>query len=168
MKRTSTKVITGVTDAQANEALGRYAKASSRTDELNAQIEQGIIDLRKKREAALAMEADIMKENERVIQSYAAANPQLFVGKKSVELQHGTIGYSTNPPSLKTTTGFTWATALEKVKKYLPEFVRTKEEVDKASLLTQREEPEIVKALTKCGIEVKQEEEFYIKLKVEA
>lgn len=167
MKRTSKKVVIGITEMQANDALGRYAKAASREVELTAQMEQKITTIREQFSAQLKLEADIMEENARVIESYAAANPELFQDKKSIELQHGKIGYRTSPPSLKTAKGLTWITVLEKVKKYLPEFVRTKEEVDKAALLTQREEDAIQEAMAKCGIEVKQDETFFIEPKTE-
>ena len=96
-------------------------------------------------------------------------------------MAHGTIGFRTGTPKLKTLKGFTWASALTLVKKYIPGYVRTNEEIAKDKLLADREleavefmESEITKkripmcdAMAECGIIVAQDETFYVEPKKE-
>ena len=90
-------------------------------------------------------------------------------------------GFRTGTPKLKTLKGFTWASALTLVKKFMPGYVRTSEEIAKDKLLADREleavefiENDITKkqipmgtAMAECGIMVAQDETFYVEPKKE-
>lgn len=119
-----------------------------------------------------------------VLQSFATENQaELFTKKKSLEMAHGTIGFRTGTPKLKTLKGFTWASALQLAKKFLPfTYIRQTEEIAKDKLLADREmdeiavydtptgDPRIVsmkEALAVCGIQVVQDETFYVEPKKE-
>jgi len=117
-----------------------------------------------------------------VLQSFATENQaELFTKKKSLDMAHGTIGFRTGTPKLKTLKGFTWASALTLVKKFMPGYVRTNEEIAKDKLLADREleavefiENDITKkqvpmgtAMAECGIMVTQDETFYVEPKKE-
>ena len=88
-------------------------------------------------------------------------------------MTHGTIGFRTGTPKLKTLKGFNWASALELVKRVLPGYVRTTDEIAKDKLLADRELEAVVigssdesvpmsEALAGCGITVVQDETFYV------
>lgn len=104
---------------------------------------------------------------------------ELFAKRKSLEMTHGVIGFRTGQPKCKTARGTTWADALELVKDRLPNYIRTKEEVDKDRLLADRnlpcrrdDEPEeaarpLLHEMALCGILVVQEESFFVEPKRE-
>lgn len=82
-------------------------------------------------------------------------------------MTHGTIGFRTGTPKLKTLKGFTWASAVNLVKEFLPSFIRTSEEVAKDKLLADRDEEGMTEKMAKCGIQVVQDETFYVDPKKE-
>jgi len=141
--------------------IQRNSAALARETELQALDErfQGEI------EAANA-EIEARAEQLRV---WAEANPGEFGQRRSVEFTHGTLGWRTGNPTLKTRTGFTWDRVLERLReggKAWARFIRTKEEVDKASLLAERDAlgEDGLKAV---GVRVVQEEPFFVEPKLE-
>ena len=96
-------------------------------------------------------------------------------------MAHGTIGFRTGNPKLKLLKGFTWASALTLVKKYIPIYVRMTEDVNKEKLIADRELKEVefnenettrkklpmTNAMAECGIIVAQDETFYVEPKKE-
>lgn len=82
-------------------------------------------------------------------------------------MAHGTIGFRTGTPKLKTLKGFTWASALNLVKEFLPDFIRKTEEVAKDRLLADRDVDGMNEKMAKCGIVVAQDETFYVEPKQE-
>lgn len=175
-------VITAVTREAAEEAFAQYAKADAKISKINADIELQCAKIREKYQSELG---NLQCEREcafDTLQAYATENQaELFTKKKSLEMTHGTIGFRTGTPKLKTLKGFTWASALELVKTFLPcRYIRKTEEVAKDSLLADRDsEVEIItghgsmemlsmkEAMAKCGITVVQEEAFYVEPKKE-
>ncbi|MBR2266460.1 MAG: host-nuclease inhibitor Gam family protein, partial [Paludibacteraceae bacterium] len=118
------------------------------------------------------------------LQAYAVENkPELFTKKKSLDMAHGTIGFRTGTPKLKTLKGFTWASALQLAKKFLPfTYIRQTEEIAKDKLLADRDLKEVAvydtptgdprevtmrEAMAACGIQVTQDETFYVEPKKE-
>lgn len=173
-KRIKKVVITGVTRDGAEEAFSRYAKADSEITKLTAEIELECTKIRDKyseRLAALTVSRDLAFDT---LNSYATENKaELFSKKKSLDMAHGTIGFRTGTPKLKTLRGFTWAKALPLVKEYLPGYIRTNEEVAKDKMLADRDsklgvnqEP-MSGLMAKCGIEVVQDESFFVEAKKE-
>ena len=175
-------VITGVTREAADEAFATYAKADASINKINADIELQCAKIREKYQNQLGV---LQCEREcafDTLQAFATENQaELFAKKKSLDMAHGTIGFRTGTPKLKTLKGFTWASALELVKTFLPSsYIRKTEEVAKDKLLADRDLDEvevtdqIVKtpmsmkdAMAKCGIQVTQDEAFYVEPKSE-
>ena len=119
-----------------------------------------------------------------VLQAYATENQaELFAKKKSLDMAHGVIGFRTGTPKLKTLKGFTWASALQLAKKFLPiTYIRQTEEIAKDRLLADRDLDEVAvydtptgddrtatmrEAMAVCGIQVVQEETFFVEPKKE-
>ena len=153
-KRVKKIIITGVTREAADEAFAKYAKADAESAKITADIE---LD---------------------TLQSFATENQaELFSKKKSLDMAHGVIGFRTGTPKLKTLKGFTWASALQLVKEFLPSYVRKTEEVAKDKLLADRDMEVKVKdgedkvklshEMARCGIQVVQDETFYVEPKKE-
>lgn len=184
MARQKKTIITGVTRESADEAFARYAKSDAQIQKINAEIELQCAKVREKwadKLATLSAEKDSAFD---VLQSFATENQaELFVKKKSLEMAHGTIGFRTGTPKLKTLKGFTWASALQLAKKFLPmTYIRQSEEIAKDKLLADRELEEVVvydtptgdprevtmrEAMAVCGIQVVQDETFYVEPKKE-
>ena len=161
-------IINGVSREQADAAFAQYAKASAQSEKITAEIELQCAKIREKYATQLGQ-----LETERdaafdVLQSFAMENQaELFTKKKSLEMAHGVIGFRTGTPKLKTLKGFTWASALQLVKEFLPSHIRTTEEIAKDKLLADREEEKMAEKMAKCGIQVVQEETFYVEPKKE-
>lgn len=161
------KVLSGVTKEQAEEAFAAYSKADSRSEERTAKMEQELTKIREKYQDELAELKETRDENFDVLMTYAAENKELFTGKKSYEMAHGVIGYRTGTHKLAKLKGFTWEDVKEKVKKLLPDYIRTKEEVNKEGLIADRDNEAVNKHFAKCGVEVDQDETFYVQPKKE-
>ena len=175
-------IITGVSREAADEAFATYAKSDAQVQKINADIELQCAKVREKyadKLATLTAERDNAFDT---LQSFATENQaELFSKKKSLDMAHGTIGFRTGIPKLKTLKGFTWASALNLVKSFLPSYIRQTEEIAKDKLLADREvevqlgggDPEnrgyrpLREQMTACGIQVVQDEAFYVEPKKE-
>ena len=184
MARQKKTIISGVSREVADEAFATYAKSDAQIQKINAEIDLQCAKIREKhadRLTALTAERDQAFDT---LQSYATENQaELFVKKKSLEMAHGTIGFRTGTPKLKTLKGFTWASALQLAKKFLPmTYIRQTEEIAKDKLLADRDMDEVEvydtttgdprevtmrEAMAVCGIQVVQDETFYVEPKKE-
>lgn len=156
-------IITGVSREAADEAFAQYAKADAQSAKITADIELQCAKIREKYATKLA-ELEGQKEQAfDTLQAYATENQvELFSKKKSLEMAHGVIGFRTGTPKLKTLKGFTWASALQLVKEFLPGYLRQTEEIAKDKLLADRGEEQMAEKFVKCGIQVVQNETFYV------
>lgn len=143
-------------------------KADAQSAKITADIELQCAKIREKYANKLA---ELEGEKEKAfdtLQAYATENQaELFTKKKSLEMTHGVIGFRTGTPKLKTLKGFTWASALQLVKEFLPGYLRQTEEIAKDKLLADRDVENIVPQMNKCGIQVVQDETFYVEPKKE-
>ena len=169
-------IISGVSRETAEEAFGVYAKAVAESEKIKADIELKCAQLREKWSGRLSELEQTKGEAFDVLHSYAVAHQQeLFTKKKSLDMTHGVIGFRTGTPKLKTLKGFTWASALQLVKEFLPGYIRQTEEVAKDKLLADRDTEQEVdgkmvsmcERMMRCGIGVVQEEAFYVEPKSE-
>lgn len=176
-KREKKVIIAGVTREAADEAFAVYAKADAQSAKITADIELQCAKIREKYANKLA---ELEGEKEKAfdtLHAYATEHQsELFTKKKSLEMAHGVIGFRTGTPKLKTLKGFTWASALQLVKEFLPGYIRQTEEIAKDKLLADRDSEvsadgvELVpmtERMVKCGIQVTQEETFYVEPKKE-
>lgn len=183
-KREKKVIITGVTREAADEAFAVYAKAAAQSAKITADIELQCAKIREKYALRLAELDDEKTRAFDTLQAFATENQtELFTKKKSLEMAHGVIGFRTGTPKLKTLKGFTWASALQLAKKFLPfTYIRQTEEIAKDKLLADRDlkevavydtptcDPRVVtmlEAMAACGIQVVQEEAFYVEPKKE-
>lgn len=162
------KVLQGITTTDAEQAFADYAKAESKSEEITGKMEQEITKVREKYQDQLATLKETKDTNFDILMAYAGENAELFKTKKSVDMSHGTIGYRTGQHKLEKLKGFKWDDVIEKLEKYLPDYVRTKKEVNKEGLINERNNEEVSKQFSKCGIEVNQDETFYVTPKKEA
>lgn len=173
-------IITGVTREAADDAFATYAKADAQINKINAEIELACAKIREKYADRLATLTDEREQAFDTLQSFATENQaELFTKKKSLDMAHGTIGFRTGTPKLKTLKGFTWESAKTLVKKFLSDYIRTTEEIAKDKMLADRfaqvvrpGDPlgpgvPLTEVMAECGIQVVQDETFYVEPKKE-
>lgn len=167
-KRQKKTIISGVTKDVAEEAFAVYAKAEAERAKITAEIELKCAQIREKHQDKLSQLQTTQDEAFETLQAFALENQdELFSKKKSLEMVHGTIGFRTGTPKLKTLKGFTWASALQLVKEFIPTHIRTSEEIAKDKLLADRDDEKVAANLARCGISVVQDETFFVEPKKE-
>lgn len=168
MKRMKKQALPEVTELDLEYKLAEYAKLSNEIETLEAEMNAKMTALRDKYldkiEASRTQVKGIFEE----LYFWAEKQKERFGKKRSMDLQHGKIGFRMGTPKLKTSKGYTWAavtTLLKELSGAL--YVRIKEETDKETLIAKHKEPEVIELMSRCGIQVVQEESFYIDLKKE-
>jgi phage host-nuclease inhibitor protein Gam len=153
-----------ITRSRAEELLGEIASLKLEEREQKNALDRELTTARERFESPLTVLGKQIEEKTALLESWAAANPAEFPkNRKSIELLHGVLGYRTGTPKLKTLAKWTWDRVLEKLKDVLPDFVRTKEEVNREALISAigegRLTPDDARQL---GVQVVQEESFYV------
>ena len=166
-KRVKKNVFICKTVDDAEKVMAEYATADAKMSKINAIMDEQITAIRNKYADQLQELSDIKDEKLAELQHFAESNAQLFDKKKSLPLIHGVLGFRTGTPKLKTLKKFTWGAVTELLKEYLPEYVRTVEEPAKDKLLADRDVEEVNACFKKVGIEVVQDETFFVELKKE-
>jgi len=161
-------VYSGVKQEEMETAFADYARADARIQKINATMDIEMTRIREKWQDELTKLGEVKEKSFDILQAYAMENrDELFSKRKSLETTHGTIGFRTGTPKLKTLKGFTWASVLTMLKEFLPGYVRTVEEPAKDKLLADREDEEVAALLPKVGVAVVQDETFYVEPKKE-
>jgi phage host-nuclease inhibitor protein Gam len=155
------------TTAEVNELLAAYTTADARKREIQALIDQKTAEIRAQYADELDEQSKIMADNFDRIQMWAEGNEESFDNKRSIEFTHGRIGFRTGTPKLKLKVK-TWSVVIERLRNYLPEYIRTTEEVAKDKLIADRNSEGMAANLKNCGLEVIQDETFYVEPKIEA
>jgi len=167
-KREKKTVYTGITSEQMEQAFADYAKADARQQKITAEMDIQMAKIREKWQDELQKLTETKDNAFDVLQAYAMENrDELFSKRKSLETTHGTLGFRTGTPKLKTLKGFTWASVLNLLKEFLPGYVRTIEEPAKDKLLADRDDEETYALFPKVGIAVVQDETFFVEPKKE-
>lgn len=167
MSRTK-KVLTGIVDRNgAEEAFALFAKASARANQITAKMDVEITRIREKYQADLTALGAEKEENFNKLMNYAENHRDDFGKKKSLDFTHGVIGYRTGQPSPKTKKGYTWASVMNLMKEFMPDYIRLKEEPNKERLLADREDPKVASLFDKIGVYIDQSESFFVEPKQE-
>ncbi|MBR4535974.1 MAG: host-nuclease inhibitor Gam family protein [Bacteroidales bacterium] len=161
-------VYSGVKQEEMELAFADYARADARIQKINATMDIEMTRIREKYQDELGKQSELKDKSFDILQAYAMENrEELFSKKKSMETTHGTMGFRTGTPKLKTLKGFTWGAVVNLLKEFLPGYVRTSEEANKEKLLADRESEEVTALFPKVGITVVQDETFYVEPKKE-
>ena len=161
--RNAKKTTLDINPAQFDEAMARYAVAERRENEINRDIEERI------NETVAGYEDELMCLSETknlafgIVQAYCINNKEtLFAKRRSIGTVHGIAGFRLGTPRLKTPKGSNWKKVLAELKNKLPDYVRTLEEPAKDQLLADRHKELVAPILISLGIQVVQDELFYI------
>ena len=151
---------------EVNELLSSFTTADAREREITAKLDQKIAKLREEYAEELSGLCTRKLECMVRVQMWAEANADDFQEKRSMDFAHARIGFRVGMPKLKLKVKG-WDKVTEKLKELLPNYVRTVVEPAKDKLLADREVESVNKHFKTCGIEVIQEETFFIEPKVE-
>lgn len=161
-------VHTGVSADQMEMAFAEFATADAKLQKINATMDVKFTEIRDRYSDEIARLTEQKDKAFDLLQAFAVENKDvLFARKKSMDSVHGTIGFRTGTPKLKTLKGFTWGAVTNLLKEFLPSYIRTSEEPAKDKLLADRDLPETAELFGKCGISVVQDETFYVEPKKE-
>jgi len=164
-KRISKKLVKGVTASQFEEAMGSYAEAETRSCGLRSVITDETNRIKEKYRNELEYFEDKKKGALEIIETYCIEQKEtLFSKRRSIGTVHGIAGFRLGNPKLRTVRGMNWTIVLERLKEKLPGYIRTTEEPAKDLLLANRNKTEVVGALQDIGLQVVQEEIFFIEL----
>ena len=148
---------------QVEDTLREIVGATLNRNRATLEMDKAITAIRERYEAMITLCNQDLEEKTELIRTWAEQNPEEFGKLKSLEFVHATIGFRIGTPMLKTLRGWTWDRVLEKMKASAiwTAYIRTKEEVNKQTLLIDRE---IIgeDCLKEIGVEVKRDESFYI------
>ena len=166
--RAKKTVYTGVKQEEMETAFADYARADARIQKINATMDIEMTKIREKYQDELTKLGEVKEKSFDMLQAYALENhDELFSKKKSLDTTHGTIGFRTGTPKLKTLKGFTWNAVTNLLAEFLPGYVRTVTEPAKDKLLADRDDEHIQAMLPKVGVTVVQDETFYVEPKKE-
>ena len=168
MARTKKTVVSGISRELAEQAFADFAAADAKVNNLTSKMDIEMTRIREKYADELATQNERKAVAFDLMQAYAVENKEeLFSKKKSVESAHGVFGFRTGTPKLKNLKGFTWAAVTNLCKELLPGYIRTSEELAKDKLLADRELPEVAEYFPKIGVQVVQDETFFVEPKKE-
>lgn len=169
MARTKKTVVSGINREQAEQAFADFAAADAKVQNLTSKMDIEMTRIREKYADQLAELETKKGEAFDLMQAYAVENKdELFSKKKSVESAHGVFGFRTGTPKLKNLKGFTWAAVTNLCKELLPSYIRITEELNRQKLLDDRGLPKVAKYFPKIGVQVVQEESFFVEPKKES
>ena len=162
-KRISKPIITDVTRQQAEDAMTAYADAQAAVSRITAEVELECIRIRDSRAKEISDLQLRATESQAILEAYARENRDtIFQRRRSLDLPNGTIGFRTATPRVRAVKGYTLAAALELMQSFHPEYTRTTTELDRQRLILERDSPEAQAAMRKCGLQVTQDETFFI------
>lgn len=168
MARTKKTVISGISREQAEQAFAEFAVADAKAQHLTSRMDIEMTRIREKYADQLAELSAAKATNFDILQAFAVENKDaLFSKRKSLESAHGVFGFRTGTPKLKNLKGFTWAAVTNLCRELLPQYIRTSEELAKDRLLADRDNPDVAGYFPKIGVQVVQDETFYVEPKKE-
>lgn len=151
--------MTKITEKKAKAAAEKYTEARKLFEITNAEKKDKMTQVNKEYDETLKKYGETMDEQQLIIETYVNQNREVLLdGAQSTSWMGLKIGYRKKPASLKLLEGLTWEKVIEKTRKLLPDFVKTKYELKKKEIAKLDE-----KKLNKLGVCVSQEEIFSIK-----
>ncbi len=152
-----------ISKTKFEEAVARYTNAMQREAMINRMMEDEINEILAKHEESLQTIADEKKKAFDMAHAYCTANKQrLFTKRRSIGLADGIAGFRLGTPRLRTNSGSGWQDVVGRLKEVLPGYVRTTEEPARDMLLADRNKPDVAPLLVQLGLQVVQDDLFYI------
>ena len=143
MARTKKTVVSGITREQAEQAFADFAAADAKVQNLTSKMDIEMTRIREKYADQLAELSATKEKNFDIMQAYAVENKEELFSKRKR------------------------AAVTNICKELLPQYIRTTDELAKDKLLADRDNPKVAEFFPKIGVQVVQEETFYVEPKKE-
>lgn len=159
-KRITTPATISRTEAEHILAEIRTLKLSE--SKIQADREAAVAEIDRRVNPELANIKDAVNARVKILQRWALDNKDLFDGKRTLDMQHGQLGWRTNPPSVKQVIKIDDQEQLHLVENHLGmDFLRQTWSIDKEAILAYRDliKPE---ELTKANLVIAQAETFFV------
>lgn len=170
-KREKAPAVPTITREQAEETLSEYAKADAELEQLTAEMDQRMTEIRELYADRIGRLTANKEEKFTTLQLYAVQHKDnLFTDRRSVDYLHGTLGFRYGNFKVITKKGVTFKAAVNmmlNVPFLKKNFLVTKNELNKEAIIAVREDKKAMAKLNAVGLEVDQEENFFIELKKE-
>jgi phage host-nuclease inhibitor protein Gam len=122
------------TRPQAEAALGEVARLTIERNRVQLTMDEAIVAIREAHEGPLASLNKQIESQVELLEGWAAENAEEFGKLKSLEMQHGVLGWRRST-KLKTLAKWTWDRVLEKLESLGNDvFLRVKTEVNKDAI----------------------------------
>jgi phage host-nuclease inhibitor protein Gam len=151
------------TREEMERLVGQLCALTIQSDERRAEMDRRIMEIRAEYEAQLAVADQELQQLMALARDWAESHPEEFAGRKSIDMTHGTVGFRTGQPTLRTVSGWTWSRVLEGLG---PLYIRVKQEPNKEAILADRDILGPV-GLRQLGLRVDQPEAFFVEPKRE-
>lgn len=163
MARKSTVALVVPDRNETQEELRKYVEAESKLQKIEAELELKIQKIKDEYSSDIAELQTTMQTASKKIELFALNNKEdLFSKKRSLEMPFGTIGYRVGQWKVAVGRGLSNKVVGLVEMAGLNDLVRTKKELDKEEIIRRREETELMGKLNMLGVEVKQDEKFFI------
>lgn len=160
------KRVAHVSAAQFEQALQHYADAEGREKEIGKQIEAEVNEVLERYEDELMCLKQGRQTAFDIAQAYCIKNKAiLFAKSRSTGIPQVTAGFRLGTPRLKLRKNVSWEQVLNNMEDTLPNYIRTHREPARDLLLASRYSEDVAPLLAKIGVEVVQDELFYIQTK---
>ncbi|MGQ0738390.1 MAG: host-nuclease inhibitor Gam family protein [Bacteroidota bacterium] len=168
-KRISKKTFANVTLEEAEKASNEFATGYNKLEKIEAKMNEEINKVKTKYQDEITDLKEELEEPNDILHVFAREQKNAWGKKKSLELLHTTIGFRTGTPKVIKDKKFTWEAVLELMKKntLMKPFVRTTEEINKESILAEKDEKLLKKLKEECYVEIDQDEKFFVTVKKE-
>jgi phage host-nuclease inhibitor protein Gam len=155
------------TRAEAEAALGRARAMTIKKAALMAEREKARKEADSLHSERIgALDAEIQAEAE-ALHDWAERNKADFLGLKSLQMDHGVIGWRLGNWTLVKRTKLAWDKLVDSVKQHLgADYVRAVEEVNRQRIIDDREKIAVAQ-LRSCGLELSRDDAFFIEPKLD-
>ena len=167
-KRTKKTVISGVSRDQYEQAFADFAMADAKAQAIAAKMDQEMTKIREKYADQLAELNETKDRSFEVMQTCATENKDTLSLRKESGIGTRHHWFPHRQPEAEEHERFHLAAVTNLCKEFLPQYIRTTEELAKDKLLADRDIPEIAEQFANIGVQVVQDESFYVEPKKES
>lgn len=164
-KRFTRKLTRLMTKKEMEQLMADYARLESRREALQQQFQEEKQRLKEKYEAELQELDEQIEQQADQLQHYAETHYAQFTKHRSLANPYGAIGFRLCPPKVRLAEEADPEESLNKLTELKPEFVLVKKKLNKSEILKHRDEAQTVEILRSCGLEIVQDEAFFIEVK---
>lgn|SRR5574344_575355 len=154
-----------ITRAAAETAMNEYCAARTIYLSNTTEMEMQLNEIRNRFASAINDAKERMEAMSSRLEQFAIDHRIEMNERRTLRLFAGKIGYRIGKPRLTNRDGYPWDAILKLVKLRMSKYIRIKEELDKSKLLSDRNDPKTVQNIRDCGMDIVQEETFFVQPK---